>query len=69
MITKGRIVAKCHSTAGEKLKSAILDKLEGTKQTCPDKKFKVMVKGHSSFVSGFCFLKTIKAIIRVIFDY
>ena len=48
--TRGGTVAKCHSTAEENLKTAIMDKLEG-KHTCPDETFKVMVKGHFTFVS------------------
>ena len=50
IVIRGGVVAKCHSTTGNQLKA---DKLGGQTKQSPDKKFKVMVKGHFSFVSFF----------------
>ena len=54
ILTRGGIVAKYHSTLGEKLIAAILDKL-GARQTCPDDKFKVRVKALFTFSGIFSF--------------
>ena len=58
ILNRGGIVAKCHSTAGHKSMSPVLDTF-GAKSTMPDEKFEAMVRGHFTFVSCFflfCFI-------------
>lgn len=55
MITRRGIKAKCHSTAGNHTKAAIMDKLGvGQTKQNPNERFKVMADGHFTFVSCFC---------------
>ena len=51
ILTRRGIGGKCHSTAGNELKTAIWDQLEGGGATRPDEKLKVMVKCHLIFVT------------------
>ena len=55
VIRGGALLLNVTQSQAKKLKTTILDKL-GTKQTCLDKKFKVEIKGHFTFVVCFCWL-------------